>query len=93
MDRISSPAYLEIKTDTCMCSLLQLHPVENQETLWLFLILRKEVLLTGKTFKHPVKICFHCVASQTQVKQRELVRDCAFFFFAQKQLEIKSPVY
>lgn len=52
-----------------MYSLLQLHPAENQGTLWLFLISRKEVLLTGKTFKLPVEICFHCVASQTQVKQ------------------------
>lgn len=60
-----------------MYSLLQLHPAENQGTLWLFLISRKEALLTGKTFELPGRICFHCVASQTPVKQRELVRDCA----------------
>lgn len=67
-----------------MYSLLQLHPVENQGTLWLFLISRKEVLLTGKTIKLPVEICFHCVAKQTQVKWREVQRDCACFFFFKK---------
>lgn len=79
MGRISLCAHTEIKTNACVYSLLQLHPVENRGTLWLFLISRKEVLLTGKALKLPVKICFCCIASYTQVNQKKLVRD--FYFY------------
>lgn len=77
MVKISPSSYLETKPNVCIYSLLQLHQAENQGTLWLFLISRKEVLLTGKTPKKaPNKNLFMCVTSQIQVKQRELVRDC-----------------
>lgn len=88
MVKISQSAYLETKPNVCVYSLLQLHQVENQGTLWLFLISRKEVWLTGKTLELLIKICL-CVTSQIQVKQRELVRDCELFFLLVKSF-VKS---
>lgn len=50
------PYYVYLKG--CMFVLfVQLHPVENQVTLSLFLISRKEVLLTGENSQLAAKFC------------------------------------